>query len=88
MDLYNDEVIYLRSEKGEDIAFIPIAQVTLTGKKYLILQPEELLEGMDDDEALVFEVSPDGSSFAIVLDDDVIDRVFDVYDALYEASAE
>ncbi len=82
-----EDVITLRSANGEDIDFIEIAGIAHEGKFYLILQPVELLEGMADDEAFVFEVKskPDGSSeMEIVLDDGIIDAVFAEYGKLYE----
>ncbi len=87
----NDDLITLKSADGEDIDFVEIAGIALNGKFYAILQPVELLEGMDDDEAFVFEVSrtSDGEdSFTIVLDDDITDAVFqEYYKLLDEAEA-
>ncbi len=88
LDSNNDDgIITLYNEAGEAIDFVEIAGIAYKGSFYVILQPVELLPGMDDDEALVFEVirRPDGSdSFEIVLDDEIIDAVFDEYDRLYE----
>ena len=78
----NDDLITLKSADGEDIDFVEIAGIALNGKFYAILQPVELLEGMDDDEALVFEVSrtADGEdSFTIVQDDAITEAVFEEY---------
>ncbi len=87
----NDDLITLKSADGEDIDFVEIAGIALNGKFYAILQPVELLEGMDDDEAFVFEVSrtSDGEdSFTIVLDDDITEAVFqEYYKLLDEAEA-
>ena len=87
----NDDLITLKSADGENIDFVEIAGIALNGKFYAILQPVELLEGMDDDEAFVFEVSrtSDGEdSFTIVLDDDITDAVFqEYYKLLDEAEA-
>ena len=50
-----------------------------------VLQPVELLEGMSEDEALVFKVSKDeqgNDNFEIELDDAVIDAVFAEYQKL------
>lgn len=83
----DDGVITLYNEAGEAIDFVEIAGIAYKGSFYVILQPVELLPGMDEDEALVFEVirRPDGSdSFEIVFDDEIIDAVFDEYDRLYE----
>ena len=87
----NDDLITLKSADGEDIDFVEIAGIALNGKFYAILQPVELLEGMEDDEAFVFEVSrtSDGEdSFTIVLDDDITEAVFqEYYKLLDEAEA-
>ncbi|MBO5109846.1 MAG: DUF1292 domain-containing protein [Clostridia bacterium] len=83
-----DDIVTLKSANGEDIDFIEIAGIAYKGNFYAILQPVELLEGMSDDEALVFKVTRgnDGSdSFAIELDDNVIDAVFAEYDKLLAA---
>lgn len=82
-----DDLIVLQSASGEEIEFIEIAGIAYKGKFYSILQPKELLEGMGDDEALVFEVSSTETredKFEIVLDDEIIDAVFREYDKLYE----
>ena len=82
-----DDIITLRSANGEDIDFIEIAGIAHEGKFYLIMQPVELLDGMDDDEALVFEVSrgEDGEDkFSIVTDDEILDIVFEKYNELLD----
>ena len=78
----NDDVITLTSSNGEDIDFVEIAGISYKDNFYAILQPVELLEGMGDDEALVFKmtkISDDQSSYTIELDDDIIDAVFEEY---------
>ena len=87
MEEDNDDVVTLLSANGEEIDFVEIAGIAYRGSFYAILQPVELLEGMDDDEALVFKVSrgKDGEDkFEIELDDSVIDAVFAEYNKLYE----
>lgn len=83
----DDDIVTLRSANGEDIDFIEIAGIAHQGSFYAILQPVELLEGMADDEALVFKVerTEDGEDkFTIELDDDIIDAVFKVYNQLLD----
>ncbi len=84
-DYCEDDIVTLKSANGEDIDFIEIAGIQYRGDFYAILQPVELLEGMDEDEALVFKVTQKNgeSSFEIELDDAVIDAVFDEYDKLW-----
>lgn len=82
-----DGIITLQSANGEFIDFTAIAVIIYKGRQYAIMQPTELIEGMDDDEALVFKVTvgQDGaSSFEIELNDQVIDAVFDEYNRLYD----
>ncbi len=74
-------IVTLVSQYGENIDFIDIAGIPYKGHWYAILQPLNLLEGMEDDETLVFEVTSTGEEdkFQIVLDDATIDAVFDIY---------
>lgn len=82
-----DDIVTLLSADGEEVDFVEIAGIALDGKFYAVLQPVELLEGMEEDEALVFEVgrNADGSdNFTIVTDDDIIDAVFEEYNRLLD----
>lgn len=82
MENQNDDLITLRTATGEEISFIEIAGIAYNGNFYAVLQPVELFEGMNDDEALVFKVTrnPNGEdSFTVELDDDIIDAVFESY---------
>ena len=87
MEEDEDDVVTLLSANGEEIDFVEIAGIAYKGSFYAILQPVELLEGMDDDEALVFKVTrgKDGEDkFEIELDDSVIDAVFTEYNKLLD----
>ena len=82
----NEDVLTLAGPDGEEVDFIEIAGISLGDKYYSILQPVELLDGMEEDEALVFEVTEgeEGDNFQLVLDDDIIDQVFAEYDKLLD----
>lgn len=87
----DDDIITLLSATGEEIDFVEIAGIVHKGNFYAILQPVELLEGMADDEALVFNVSKNEAGedkFDIVLDDEIIDAVFAEYNRLFDATME
>lgn len=78
----NDDIVTLKSADGENIDFVEIAGIAKKGNFYVILQPVELLEGMADDEALVFKVERTESGedkYTIVIDDEIIDAVFEEY---------
>ena len=82
----DNDIVTLMSATGEEIDFVEIAGIAYKGHFYAILQPVELLDGMNDDEALVFEVTrADGNDrFEIVVDDDIIDAVFAEYNKLLD----
>ncbi len=82
-----DDIVTLTSANGEEIDFVEIAGIAYRGNFYAILQPVELLDGMDDDEALVFKVTRGRNgedSFNIELDDAIIDAVFKEYNKLLD----
>ena len=82
-----DDIVTLTNAAGEEIDFIEIAGIAHNGEFYAMLQPVELLPGMDEDEALVFHVVRDENGedkFDIVLDDDIIDAVFEEYNRLLD----
>ena len=82
-----DDIVTLLSADGEEIDFVEIAGIAHKGNFYAILQPVELVEGMSDDEALVFlvERGEDGEDrFTIELDDEIIDAVFAEYNRLLD----
>lgn len=77
-----EEVITLATPDGEEVDFTEIAAVEFEDKLYVIMQPVELFEGMEDDEALVFAVTDENEEdarFDVVSDDRIIDGVFAKY---------
>lgn len=81
-ELENDDIVTLRSADGKDIDFFEIAGIAHKGEFYAILQPVELLEGMAEDDALVFKVSRNENgddSFSLEIDDEIINAVFEKY---------
>lgn len=86
-----DDIVTLLSATGEEIEFLEIAGIAYQGTFYAILQPVELLEGMADDEALVFRVSRGENGedkFEIELDEEIIDAVFVEYNRLLDKAIE
>ena len=77
-----EEIIVLKNSEGEEIEFVNVAGIALEEGYFMILQPKELLPDMADDEALVFELKrlDNGEEgFNIVLDDEIVDKVFEEY---------
>lgn len=83
----NDDIIVLIGNDGEEIEFVEIAGIAHKGNFYAILQPVKPLEGMAEDEALVFKVilGANGEDrFEVELDDEIIDAVFEEYNRMIE----
>ena len=83
-----ESIITLLTAEGEEIEFVEIARIVHNDKFYAILQPVKLLEGMEEDEALVFEVTKkeeENDLFNVVLDDEIIDAVFAEYNRLLDS---
>ena len=90
-ELADDDIVTLLSADGEEIDFVEIAGIAHQGSFYAILQPVELIEGMEDDEALVFKVTRGENGedkFEIELDDEIIDAVFKEYNRLLDKMEE
>lgn len=89
-DENDSDPIILYGEDGQEIAFEQIALIPLDGRVFVIMQPVELLEGMADDEALVFEIleNDDEPVLSIVLEEEIIDAVFAKYDILFAEANE
>ena len=84
----NNDAIYLYSENGEIIGFEQIALIPQKSSTYAILKPIKPMEGVGEDEGLVFEIKSDSEGkeyLALVVEEKIIDDVFAVYDELCEA---
>lgn len=85
----NTDPIVLYNEKGEPVEFEQVAVIPLDERVYAILKPIKEMEGIGENEALVFEVVETASDeeedfLSLVVDVDTIDRVFKVYDGLVD----
>ena len=80
----NDNIV-LYGEDGEECEFEQVAVIPLEDKLYVILRPIDM-EGLEDDEAFVFEIvqTEDDTTIDLVEDDDIIDRVFALYNELLD----
>ena len=78
----DDDFLTLETNAGVT-RFVVIAGVAYKQHFYFIVQPEELLEGMGDDEAFVFEYQwKRGEQYVFVEDDRIINAVFKKYEMM------
>ncbi len=87
MDENNKDNIILLDPDQKEIEFEQVAVIPLDNKLYAVLKPVEPMEGVAEDEALVFGVEEiDGQDCLVMTEDDkVIDDVFKAYYDLLRA---
>lgn len=96
LDQDNKEPIVLMDESGKEITFEQVAVIPYEIKKenrlYCVLKPIDKIEGIGDDEAIVFLVDTDSEGNSIIKveeDEEIAIAVFDkYYDLLEEAKKE
>ena len=78
-----DSVVTLYDDENNPIDFFEIASVEYEQKFYELLQPVEVVEGIDEDEAVIFEYSVDEESgdklFKPIFDEALLDNIFSLY---------
>ena len=81
LDEDNNDNIVLFNEDNQQIEFEQIALIPIQNRVYALLKPVLSIEGIADDEALVFAIEEvDGEDcLVIVEEDEIIYKVFEEY---------
>jgi hypothetical protein len=74
-----EERVECLNEDGNIISFDQIAVIPYKDKLYAILKPVEKLEGVREDEALVFHINVEEDSIEVIYDFDLCDKIFELY---------
>ena len=85
LDPNDCDPIALFNERGEEIAFEQIAVIPIRKNTYFIMRPIQPLEGLGEDEGLVFSIGKqaDGQEALFLVENEaVIDAVFKIYDEM------
>lgn len=85
-DPNNKEPIDLMAEDGVRVKFEQVAVVPYNGKLYCILKPLTHIDGIGDNDAMVFYIDVTGEEPIITLemDEDIAIKIFDKYYELLE----
>ncbi len=87
LDKDDNDPIILYDENDNQVEFEQIALIPLEDKLYAILKPAKKMEGVADDEAIVFNFQEDEEKDPILVveeNDKTIDQVFEVYNQLLD----
>lgn len=90
LDENNTDPISLYNGDDDLVEFKQIAVIPYDDRLYCILKPMEHMEGVADDEAVVFYIDQDEDSddiITMVTDGEIIDAVFNIYYKLLDGSA-
>ena len=81
MDAYDDPV-ELISEDGKKMKFYFVGTIEYKGKMYSAFEPAEEIEGVEEDDLFIFELSGDDEETAELLpveDEGLLDEVFEEF---------
>ena len=79
LDENNSDDIVLYDENDNEVKFEQIALIPLDEDLYVILRPINEIEGIEDDEALVFVINEDEEEIDVCDDMDIVNKVFEEY---------
>ena len=79
-----DDDITLYDEEGNETVFGQVAVIPMNEKVYVILVPITPIEGVGEDEGVVFLLDEvdDEETLSVVMDEGIIDSVFSEYEKL------
>ncbi len=87
LDRKNSEAIVLTDERGREVYFEQVAVIPREGELYCILKPLTYMQGVADDEAIVFcaEQPKRGAPYLRMEDDEhIVLEIFEEYYSLLE----
>lgn len=83
------EPIILFNQNGEEISFEKIALIPLKEKMYVILKTVIPMEGLKENEGLVFSIELNEETneeyLLLTIDEQIIDEVFNAYERLIDS---
>ncbi len=77
-----DDIVELTTEDGKKLKFYFVGTLEYQGKLYSAFEPAEQIEGIEDDDLIIFELSGDDEETADLLpveDEAVLDAVFEEF---------
>ncbi len=82
-----DEIVELTTEDGKKLKFYFVGTIEYKGKNYSAFEPAEQIDGIEDDDLIIFELSGDDEETADLLpveDEALLDEVFEEFCRLLE----
>ncbi len=77
-----DEIVELTTDDGKKLKFYFVGTIEYKGKNYSAFEPAELIEGIEDDDLVIFELNGDDEETCDLLpieDEKLLDEVFEEF---------
>ncbi len=77
-----DDIVELTTDDGKKLKFYFVGTIEYKGKMYSAFEPAEQIDGIEDDDLVIFELSGDDEETADLLpveDDALLDEVFEEF---------
>ena len=77
-----DQIVELTTDDGKKLKFYFVGTIEYKGKNYSAFEPAEQIDGIEDDDLIIFELSGDDEETADLLpveDEQLLDEVFEEF---------
>ena len=81
-DCFEDDIVELTTEDGKKLKFYFVGTIEYKGKNYSAFEPAEQIDGIEEDDLIIFELSGDDEETADLLpveDEKLLDEVFEEF---------
>ena len=78
----DDEIVELTTDEGKKLKFYFVGTIEYKGKNYSAFEPAEQIDGIEDDDLIIFELSGDDEETADLLpieDEGLLNEVFEEF---------
>jgi uncharacterized protein YrzB (UPF0473 family) len=77
----DDDIVVLENEAGEEIEFQHLGTIDYKEKWYILLQPLEKTDDLEEDDVVIFEMveTENGDDFVSVEDEEILNAVYDEF---------
>ena len=78
----DEDIVTLTTDDGKKLKFYFVGTIEYKGKNYSAFEPAEQMEGIEDDDLIIFELSGDDEETADLLpieDEKLLDEVFEEF---------
>ena len=81
-DCMEEDIVELTTDDGKKLKFFFVGTIEYKGKNYSAFEPAEEIEGLSEDDLIIFELSGDDEETADLLpieDEKLLDEVFEEF---------